>query len=276
MSVRLFWSAKGILKDVIKEYAKHSVSEIPTDKVCEGVYIMAISYDYFEGSKNPKNIVDCIANNLEFNKQHPNYFKPEGITIFSGSQGEGKTLSAVEFCKNILIDYPRAIFCTNTAIKGIYNKTYEFTGLECLENINNGEYGVVYLIDEIQNYLNSLLSRNVPLSTIVNLTQQRKQRKLIVGTSQVYGRMAKPLREQVKNVILCRKVLGFVQVNKLIDSMLTHENSNGELVTVPKKVFVWFHSPLMYKCYDTYQKQYGLAKPPENNVIVVNSENLNN
>ena len=184
---------------------------------------MEISYDYFEGSKNPKNLVDCVKHTMEFNKNHPDYFKPEGITIFTGSQGEGKTLSATELARNICRDYPKCYFCTNLEVKGIYNKTFDFEGLESLELINNDEKGVVFFIDEIQNYLNSLLSKNVPLSTIVNLTQQRKQRKLIIGTSQVYGRMAKPLREQVKNVIICRKFLKFIQINQLIDSMETTE-----------------------------------------------------
>ena len=135
--------------------------------------------------------------------------------------------------------------------------------------------GVVYFIDEIQNYLNSLLSRNVPLSTIVNLTQQRKQRKLIIGTSQVYGRMAKPLREQVKNVVLCKKIFGFIQFNRLIDSTETIEK-DGKLVSVPKRIFWWFHSPELYKSYDTYKKQYGLSKSADNKVVVVNSDYLNN
>ncbi len=235
---------------------------------------MAIDTSYFDGSKNPKNWFSCLHHNLKFSKAHPDYFRPEGITIFSGSQGEGKTLSACELCKNILRDYPKAIFCTNLPIKGIFNKTVEFTGLDDLENINNGELGVVYLIDEIQNYLNSLLSKNVPLSTIVNLTQQRKQRKLIIGTSQVYGRMAKPLREQVKNVVLCNKKFWFLQFNQLIDSMQTQE-VNGQLHTVVKHTFIWFHTPAMYKSYDTYKKQYGLTRP-EKDVIVVNSENLLN
>lgn len=232
---------------------------------------MAINYDYFEGSKNPKSIIDCIEFNLEFNRLHPNYFKPEGITIFSGSQGEGKSLSAVQFCKKILNDYPNAIFCTNLHVSGVLNKQIEFQGLDDLETVSNGEMGVVYLIDEIQNYLNSLLSKDVPLSTIVNLTQQRKQRKLIVGTSQVYGRMAKPLREQVKNVVLCHKVLGFIQFNRLIDSMQTQE-VNGQLVTVPKKSFIWFHSPKLYRSYDTYKKQYGLTRKEKNVVIVKNDD----
>ena len=62
---------------------------------------MEINYEYFEGSKNPLNLISCIKNNMEFNKNHPDYFKPEGITVFCGSQGEGKTLSATELVRNI-------------------------------------------------------------------------------------------------------------------------------------------------------------------------------
>lgn len=233
---------------------------------------MAVDYEYFRESKNPKNIIDCLKFNAEFRKNHPNYFYPEGITIFSGSQGDGKTLSATRLVTNILRDYPKAIFCTNLEVKSVFNKTIEFTGLEDLEKVNNGEQGVVFLIDEIQNYLNSLMSRNIPLSTIVELTQQRKQRKLIVGTSQVYSRMAKPLREQVRNVVICKKYFKFVQVNKLIDSQETKENSSGKLITYPKETFVWLHNPLFYKSYNTYQKQYGLTRK-ENNVVVIDKEN---
>ncbi len=34
---------------------------------------------------------------------------------------------------------------------------------------------------------------------MIEVSQQRKQRKHIVGTSQQFMRLAKPLREQVKN-----------------------------------------------------------------------------
>ena len=233
---------------------------------------MAVDYEYFRESKNPKNYIDCLKFNVEFRKNHPDYFYPEGITIFSGSQGDGKTLSATRLVTNILRDYSKAIFCTNLEVKSVFNKTVEFTGLEDLEKVNNGEKGVVFLIDEIQNYLNSLMSRNIPLSTIVELTQQRKQRKLIIGTSQVYSRMAKPLREQVRNVVICKKYFKFIQVNKLIDSQETKENSQGRLVTYPKETFIWIHSPLFYKSYNTYQKQYGLTRK-ENNVVVIDKEN---
>lgn len=88
-------------------------------------------------------------------------------------------------------------------------RVYAYDGIDCLKNINNGEYGVVYFIDEIHLELNSLESKNIDIDVMVELSQQRKQRKHIVGTSQIYMRMAKPLREQVKDIILCKNYFGF-------------------------------------------------------------------
>ena len=49
---------------------------------------------------------------------------------------------------------------------------------------------------------------------MIEVSQQRKQRKHIVGTSQVYMRMAKPLREQIKMLFFVRI---FFTVYNLID-----------------------------------------------------------
>ena len=69
--------------------------------------------------------------------------------------------------------------------------------------------------------------------------------------------------------------MGFIQVNKLIDSRETVEK-DGKLVSFPKRYLVGFIAPDLYKCYDTFKKQYGLTRKSENTVIVVNSENFNN
>lgn len=91
-------------------------------------------------------------------------------------------------------------------IKGRFEKVcIEYDGLDTLKNIENGEYGVIYLIDELHLELNSLESKNIDIDVMTEISQQRKQRKHIVGTSQVYMRLAKPLREQIFNVVLCRK-----------------------------------------------------------------------
>lgn len=271
---------------------------------------MNIDTELLNGSLNIFNAFKIIKFRINFAKNHPNYFIPEGLLTFCGSQGSGKTLSAVQYCSKCLDKYERAIFCTNVEIKqypincyykrrtetsdGIeYNIVEYFTlvsnllvrrvisfykdgeqqsdikdfevigfngrivveynGLDCLKDIENGEQGVVYLIDEIHLEFNSLESKNIPIEVMVEVSQQRKQRKHIVGTSQVYMRMAKPLREQIKNVVICRNFFRFLQWNKLIDGETSHEE-DGKLTFDTQKYIFWFHSPNLYKSYDTYKK----------------------
>lgn len=66
-------------------------------------------------------------------------------------------------------------------------------------------------------------------------------------------RMAKPLREQIKNVVICKNYLGCIQYNKLIDGETATEK-DGKLNADVKKLAVWFHSPELYGLYDTYAK----------------------
>lgn len=172
--------------------------------------------------------------------------------------------------KKIMDAYPKAILCSNIEIKEINNLKIQFHDIEDIDNIKNGEQGVLFFIDEIQNYLNSLQSKQIPLSTIVQLTQMRKQRKLIIGTSQVYSRMAKPLREQVRNVVLCKNFLSILQFNQLIDSIETKEGSDGQLKPVVQKRFFFFHSPKLYKLYDTYKLSMK-PKNNDNNIIIDNN-----
>lgn len=129
----------------------------------------------------------------------------------------------------------------------------EYNGIDCLKKLENGELGILYLIDEIHLEFNSLESKNIPIEVMIEVSQQRKQRKQIVGTSQVYMRMAKPLREQIKNVVICRNFFNCVQLNRLVDGETSHEE-NGKLVFDTQKYILWFHTTKLYKAYDTYKK----------------------
>ena len=211
--------------------------------------------ELLKGSVNPRNVVDSIRFDYAFRKENPKYFEPEGILIFCGSQGSGKTLSAVQYVKKVCEEFPDAILCTNVDITGlpIDTKVIEYDGLDSLKNIENGYSGVIYFIDEIHLELNSLESKNIDMDTIVELSQQRKQRKHIVGTSQVYMRMAKPLREQVKDIVLCKNYFKYIQYNTLIDGFNSYEE-NGKLKADVVKRFFWFHTPKLYGSYDTYAK----------------------
>lgn len=263
-----------------------------------------------------------------------------GLLVFCGSQGAGKTLSAVQYCSKCLDKYENSIFCTNVEIKDYpINCFYmrrtikennieksivdyytlsgnqlvrrvisyyengeqkseinnfdvigfngrivvEYNGLDCLKEIENGEQGVLYLIDEIHLEFNSLESKNIPIEVMIEVSQQRKQRKHIVGTSQVYMRMAKPFREQIKNVVTCRNFFKCIQWNRLIDGETSHEE-NGKLVFDTQKYILWFHTPKIYKTYDTYKKMKryrnewkGVSRTNiySNDSIVIKSENFN-
>lgn len=160
----------------------------------------------------------------------------------------------VHYFKKIISDYPKAIVVTNIEFNfDIPNQIIQYSGFDDFQ-IENGIYGVIYLLDEIHLILNSLESKGVPLSVIVELSQQRKQRKLILGSSQVYSRMAKPLREQIRNVIVCKNLFGVFQLNYLIDAFETKEGSDGKLDVKKMKTSFFFHRKEDYTNYDTYKK----------------------
>lgn len=251
-----------------------------------------ISIDCCRESLNPLLIYKWFKNRLGFRKEHPGYFDADGLVCFCGPQGSGKTLSAVNYVYQLMERYPQCKLVTNIQLDkypivtfeeflktgdrlnfaylselsdeqrdawlwAYYldtNRVFEFRDNDDFSRYSNGEQGVIFLVDEIQLYLNSLASKNINMDVITQISQQRKQRKHIVCTSQVFGRMAKPLREQFSCVILCQSYFKFLQMNRLIDrDSLDGDDSTGtNLKGTVKKKFWWFHSPAMYNRYDTY------------------------
>jgi len=120
--------------------------------------------------------------------------------------------------------------------------------------INNGHFGVVYIIDEIHTYFNSLESSNIPMFVFTEISQQRKQRKLIIGTSQLFMRMAKPLREQCDNIIVCNTRLGVFTSQVAYDGMSLQQDYDGNLIGQIKKRGFFFQNRKIRSNFDTYQK----------------------
>lgn len=212
--------------------------------------------DLCKESKSLKLPVAWLRYKNSFYKDHPDYFEADGLTIFVGAQGSGKTLSAVNYVYRLMEAFPKCMLVTNLGLRDYPldgQRVFPFCNNDDFARYSNGEQGVIFLVDEIQLYLNSLESRNINLDVVAQISQQRKQRKHIVATSQVFGRMAKPLREQFDSVLLCRNYLGFLQCNQLIDrTSISTDNSadcnvSGDVV----EKFYWFHSPDMYGRYDT-------------------------
>lgn len=205
--------------------------------------------------KKELNVISGVNSAIwKVKNSNPDEMTVVGINIFCGPQGSGKTLSLVHYLKPLLKDYPKAIVVTNMELNfDIKQEVRQYTGFDDFK-IENGIYGVIYVLDEIHLILNSLESKGVPLSIIVELSQQRKQRKLILGSSQVYSRMAKPLREQIRNVIVCKNLFGIFQLNYLIDAFESQEGSDGKLKYKKLKTSFFFHRKEDYLAYDTYKK----------------------
>lgn len=177
----------------------------------------------------------------------------------------GKTLSAVKCLKELLKEYPRAIVCSNLQVHGIEQEIIPFTDYQQLQTLTNGIYGVIFLIDELHVLWNSLESKNIPISEMAVFCQMRKDRRIILGTSQVYSRIAKPIREQLKYVILCQNYLKYIQCNTVVDPNADgysgeHDgNLEGEVI----KRSWFFHSPSDYQSYDTLNKIERIARKVE-------------
>lgn len=209
--------------------------------------------ELLSGSLNPTNLIQTVKHNILFARNNPDYFYPAGIWVFSGPQGSGKTLSAVQCLKKICRKYPRAIVCTNLDVKGIPNKVIPFEDYEQLKTLDNGIYGIIFFLDELHVLWNSLESKDIPISEMACFCQMRKNRRVIIGTSQVYGRIAKPIREQLQYVVDCKNIFGCIQINTIIDpSESTEQNGVLTAKSIGKKI--WFHNPSLYNSYDTLFK----------------------
>lgn len=211
--------------------------------------------DTLQALNNSLDIEDLfkvIKYKYEFDKEHPDWFRPDGILVFSGGQGSGKTLSGVRYVCKLLDEYPKAILCSNVLIEGYEDRFTFFDSVKCFKTVNNGEYGVIYFIDEIQLLFNSLESKNMDINLFTTICQQRKQRKHIVGTSQVFNRISKGFREQFKYAVMCINVFGVLQYNKIAKGTDCNvDEGSGKITTERVHRQFFFHTPELYKKYDT-------------------------
>lgn len=134
-------------------------------------------------------------------------FRPYGLYMFCGKQGAGKTMGLVYTLERYRKQYPNAKIYSNMQYE------YETAPLKSLndlldKSLYNGEKGTIFVIDEIQNEFSCATSKDFPETLLQLVTMQRKQKIVILATSQVFTRVAKPLREQCFFVIDCFTFLG--------------------------------------------------------------------
>lgn len=200
------------------------------------------------------NFLDSLIHKIKFS--NPDELAVNGLIAFCGVQGSGKTLSATLYLKKLMDYYPKLICVSNISLN--YNffdssRIIPYTGISQMHDISNGVYGVVFFLDEIQLEFNSLESKQMTTPIFELVCQQRKQRKHIIGTTQVFARLAKPFREQFKYAILCEHLIGsfFSQHVHSAINVSYEDDIRTELKPLFKKYY--FACPSDFSMYDTYE-----------------------
>lgn len=213
------------------------------------------------GAKNKrKNIVLDLIWNLpkqmgaDKARKNINDFPEQGIIVFEGRQGSGKTISMIEKATELIEKYPQLQVASNCK----YEKSQQTlkNSLDMFK-LSNGRKGTLILLDEVQVWFNSRNSKNLDESATQYFTTCRKNTRLILGTAQNFYMLSKDLRTQTKLCIKCYTIGALtIQVKRepIIDSM-------GELKELKFKGINYFiHTDELRNSYDTSEMINVLTK----------------
>ncbi len=206
----------------------------------------------------------------DYFERQPGTFPYQGVIVFCGRQGSGKTISAVEYIRRTHAEYPRSKVITNC---DVVDQDMPLMDWKPLVDYKNGIYGVECFIDEMQNWFSSNQSKNFPPEMLQVVTQNRKNRRIIIGTSQVFTRLSKPLREQVTEIRNCTTFFGCFTVVIRREPVL---DSEGNVEKQKYRGMYWFvHDDELRASYDTYKvidslAASGFQDPKQDNVIKIN------
>ena len=179
---------------------------------------------------------------------------PIGTRAYKGFQGSGKTLSMVKYCFDLASDFPKCLFFSNVMIKGLPNYKFMENDQDVADALSaqNGAEGVVVLIDEAHLYFNK--KTGISLDVLTSISQQRKDRRRIILSSQIWEDLDISLRKQVKEVVNCRR-FGFLQINTILKGETLHwDKFEGAYIADKDFTEVFKHNDWLYNRYDTRQK----------------------
>jgi hypothetical protein len=188
-------------------------------------------------------------------ERDPNEFRESGLHLFCGEQGSGKTTAVVHWLMKLQAQYP------NSKVRTNFNYIHETEGVcewkELVKN-ENGILGQVEVIDEIQTWFSSMQSKDFPPAMLTEISQQRKQRKMLIGTAQVFGRVAKPIREQVSRVYCPITIAGCLTIVRVTKP--DYYDDEKCRFKRYKGTYFFVHSDEIREAFDTYKKIDGMVK----------------
>ena len=178
----------------------------------------------------------------------PEFFRYQGCIVFTGRQGYGKTIAMAEQALRWRKEYPKAKCITNFALR---DESAKLNDWRLLVGYKNGIQGVVACIDEMQNWFSSNQSKNFPPEMLEVITQNRKNRRVIMGTAQSFNRLAKPIREQATEVRKCYTFFGCLT---FVHRVYPELDSNGDVDSWKHRGWYYFvHNAELRESYDTWK-----------------------
>lgn len=190
----------------------------------------------------PKQVADDIFD------RDPSYFRYQGCIIYEGRQGSGKTIAMIHDMNLIQQEYPDCKVLSNIAY------TYQDSKLTTwrkLLGFNNGIYGVGVVMDELQNWFSSNDSKNFPPEMLTIITQNRKNRRVIMGTSQNFYLLAKAIRSQCTEIRRCTTILGALTIVRRFEPFLDSEGNVKKYKS--RGMYFFVHNKELRDMYNTYE-----------------------
>ncbi len=179
---------------------------------------------------------------------------PTGSVVWKGYQGSGKTLSLIHYAYEMKKEFPKCRIYSNVIL---YDIDYIYISNDFILNealtYQNGADGVLIILDEAHLYFNK--KDGIPLDVLTCISQQRKDRRRLCFTSQIWEELDISLRKQVKEVVNCSNIFGLIQINSIYDGeSITYDKLKGDWIAKKLRTEIFKHNDKLYNKYDTRQK----------------------
>lgn len=179
---------------------------------------------------------------------------PTGTRAYKGHQGFGKSLSMTVYVFKLQEQFPDCVIFSNIYMTGLKNFHYTKTDQEVYQGLTytNGDKGVINVIDECHLFCNK--KTGISIDFLTQISQQRKERRKIIISSQIWEDLDISLRKQVPEIVTCKKI-GNLQINLISDGQQLHYNKQNSQYEAPlSAIEIYKRNDEYFSRYNTYQK----------------------
>lgn len=183
----------------------------------------------------------------DIKNRDPDAFHESGIVIYVGQQGSGKTISMMHDVLMLKHKYKKLKVMGNLAFTG---SDAELTCPDDLLLFTNGIHGVCTPIDELGVLFSARRFKDFPVEMCQVIFENRKSRRLLLGTVQKIHLMDKNLRCQVS---LIKRCFSFGPLTGYVKQVPTFDSEGNIVKTTFRGIHLFIQSEDLRNCYDTYE-----------------------